>query len=54
MWQNDQQDFDLLDIITMLSLAMQVAADTQSQKMQRQLDRIEQKLDQLLSKNGEW
>lgn len=50
MWQNQQRDFDMLDIITMISLVMQVQSDSQTQKMQEQLDRIEQKLDKLLSK----
>lgn len=62
MWQNEQQNLDFLDIITMLSFALQLQ-NTESHKIdalrdevskkldseiKAQLNRIEQKLDNLL------
>lgn len=63
MWQNQQQDLEILDIITILSFALQLQnteshkidalRDEVSKKLDKdiklQLDRIEQKLDKLLS-----
>lgn len=62
MWQNEQQELNMLDIITMLSFALQLqnieshkidalrdqVSKTLDQDIKAQLNRIEQKLDQLL------
>lgn len=64
MWQNEQQELNMLDIITMLSFALQLqnteshkidvlrdqVSKTLDQDIKAQLNRIEQKLDQLLYK----
>lgn len=64
MWQNEQENLSFLDIITMLSFALQLQnteshkidalRDEVSTKLDRdvkeQLNRIERKLDELLSK----
>lgn len=62
MWGNEQQEIGILDIITVLSFALQlqnreshkidqlrdeVSKELQG-KIERQLDRIEQKLDKIL------
>lgn len=45
MWQSG---LGFLDIITMLSLAMQIQSDGQFKSLQQQIDRIEHKLDTLI------
>lgn len=49
MWQSE---VSILDILTILSVIMQIQSDEQSRQMQHQLDRIESKLDILLRKEG--
>lgn len=47
MWQNES--FSFLDVITIISLLIQLQGDQQIKSMQQDLRRIEAKLDLLLS-----
>lgn len=46
----EQRDFNFLDIVEILALGLQVKSDEESSLLKQQLDRIERKLDLLLSK----
>lgn len=49
MWQDN---LEFLDIITVLSFAMQMQQGEENRRMKEQLDRIERKIDILLPKSA--
>lgn len=65
MWGNEQQEIGILDVITILSFALQIqnreshkidqlrdeVSKELQDKIEKQLDRIEQKLDKLLAQS---